>query len=210
MQNTAEFWDNIAEKYSRSPISDMDAYEYTLGRTRTYLSPDDRVLEVGCGTGSTALLLAENVAEITASDISENMIAIAQNKAQEQQNANVHFVASDVFGAALDDGPYDAVLALNLLHLLEDPRAAIQRLHGLLKPGGFFISKTVCQPGAGSSLKFRLMKMAIPVMQWMGKAPYVNFMAIRELEELITSEGFDIVETGNFPPPSRFVVARKV
>jgi len=47
-------------------------------------------------------------------------------------------------------------------------------------------------------------------MQWLGKAPYVRFMEIAELEHIISSEGFKIIETGNYPPPSRYIVARKV
>ena len=48
---TAEiaFWDNIAETYAARPVQNMDAYEETLARVRTYLRPDDAVLEVGCG-----------------------------------------------------------------------------------------------------------------------------------------------------------------
>ena len=57
MHKTAKFWDKAAAKYAKSPIEDIEAYNYTIGRTRSYLSPTDRVLEVGCGTGSTALLL---------------------------------------------------------------------------------------------------------------------------------------------------------
>ena len=58
MQQAETFWDGAAENYAKSPIRDVEAYNYTLERTRTYLSPTDKVLEVGCGTGSTALLLA--------------------------------------------------------------------------------------------------------------------------------------------------------
>ena len=80
MQNAARFWDKVAPKYAKSPIADMDAYTYTLERTRSYLSPDDTVLEVGCGTGSTALLLAGNVRHVTASDLSANMIEVGSEK----------------------------------------------------------------------------------------------------------------------------------
>ena len=54
--------------------------------------------------------------------------------------------------------------------------------------------------------------MILPLIQWIGKAPYVHFMAIGELEETIASGGFEIIETGNHPasPPSRYIVARKM
>lgn len=210
MQQAAEFWDNTAEKYAKSPIRDLEAYEYTLGRTRSYLTESDRVLEVGCGTGSTALLLAPDVTHITASDLSGSMIRIAERKASEQGVSNASFIASDLFGSALDQGSYDAVLALNMIHLLEDTPAAMKRIGELVKPGGMFISKTVCKPGKGTPLKFRLMLLILPIMQLLGNAPFVKFMEIAEVERHITDAGFKIIETGTYPPPSRFIVAKKL
>ncbi len=210
MQTAAEFWDKVAPKYAESPISDMEAYTYTLDRTRRYLAPNDTVLEVGCGTGSTALLLADGVEHITASDVSPNMIAVGVEKAREQGVSNIDFVTADLFDSVLDRGAYDAVLAHNMLHLLEDIPAAVRRIGGLLKPGGIFISKTVCRPGPGAPLKFRLMRVILPLMQMVGKAPSVNFMEIEDLEDCIASAGFAILESGNHPPPSRYIVARKL
>ena len=212
MQNAENFWDKIAAKYAKTPIADMDAYTCTLERTRSYLSPEDSVLEVGCGTGSTALLLAGDVRQITASDLSGNMIGAGSEKARDQGISNVKFVKAGLFDSAIENGPYDSILALNLLHLLEDTPAAIGRINGLLKPGGTFISETVCQPGSGAPFKFWLIKMILPLMQMIGKAPYVKFMEIAELEEIVSSGGFKIIETGNYPasPPSRYIVARKM
>lgn len=218
MVNAKKFWDGIAEKYAKNPIADIKSYNYTLERTRSYLSQDDKILEVGCGTGSTALLLSENVAHITASDLSANMIKIARQKASEQGIKNVSFIEADLQSDALDRKatneapPYDAILALNLLHLLTDAPAAIKTINTLLKPDGIFISKTVCQFGKGTSLKFRLIKLLLPLMQLIGKAPFVKFRTIKEHEEMITKAGFKIIETGNYPasPPNRYVVARKL
>ncbi|MCR9136761.1 MAG: class I SAM-dependent methyltransferase [Alphaproteobacteria bacterium] len=210
MQDSATFWDKAADKYAKSPIADEAAYAYTLERTRTYLSAGDNILEVGCGTGSTALLLAGDVGRITASDISSNMISIATEKAKSEGIQNVTFVTAALSDDTLDNGPYDAVLAHNLIHLLDDVPAALRGIHGLLKSDGVFISKTVCLPKSGAPFKFRLLKAIVPLMQWVGKAPYVNFMDTSELESLVTKAGFKIVETGTYPPPSRYIVARKI
>ena len=209
MTNAATFWDKTAEKYAESPIADLDSYNFTLERTRRYLSPNDRVLEVGCGTGSTALLLAGDVGRIVASDFSPKMIEIAQRKARDEGVTNAEFITADLLDDPVGDGPYDAVLAFNVLHLLPDSPAAIQRFHGLLKPDGLFISKTVCQPGKGAPLKFRLLKALLPVMQWVGLAPYVNFMSSRTLDDTIEAQGFKVIETHD-QAPSRYIVARKV
>lgn len=212
MVANAKFWDNAAEKYAKSPIGDMKAYEYTLGRTRTYLSPTDNVLEVGCGTGSTALLLAGNVKHITATDLSSEMIKIATQKAKDQNISNVTFTTAEMLENKADKELYDVVLAHNILHLLEDIPAALRKINGVLKPGGTFISKTVCDPGPNITLKMRLIKMVLPLAQFFGKAPYVEFMDVAELEARITAAGFKIVETGNHPVtplPSRYIVANK-
>ena len=49
MANAERFWNKIARKYSRDAIKDMASYEYTLGRTRSYLKPTDRGFRAGGG-----------------------------------------------------------------------------------------------------------------------------------------------------------------
>lgn len=211
MQNSATFWDRIAPKYATQPISNMDAYDQTLARARTYLHPDHKVLELGAGTGTTALRLADAVAHYTASDISSKMTEIGQDKADAAGVTNVKFVAGDVYDTELN-GKYDALVAFNLLHLIEDTDAGIARARDLLKPGGVLISKTPCRPGKGSPWKWRLMLMILPVLQWLGKAPFVNLMQAADWDKAVEKSGLKIVETGDYPtsPRNHFIVAKKV
>jgi ubiquinone/menaquinone biosynthesis C-methylase UbiE len=205
MRDSAEFWDKLADRYSKKPVKDMENYNKSLDCTRKHLSADDNVLEVGCGTGTTALLLAPSVKQITASDISSRMIAIAREKAATQEVENVRFDQSTLLDKDLAEGSFDVVMAFNFLHLLEDIPGAVRRVHELLKPGGSFISKTICLAEQGS-----LLRLFLAVMKPLGFAPYVDFLKVAELEEIITSTGFEIVESGSYPPspPSRFIVAR--
>ena len=57
-EQSPKFWDGIAERYAARPVTDEAAYADTLARVRSYLGPDDRVREIGCGTGSTTPRLA--------------------------------------------------------------------------------------------------------------------------------------------------------
>jgi ubiquinone/menaquinone biosynthesis C-methylase UbiE len=206
MPDTAAFWDKTADKYARQPIKDQAAYERTLESTRKRLSPGDEVLEVGCGTGTTALLLAPSVRRITATDISSRMIAIAREKAQAQGVENVRFDRATLFEGDLGDGPFDVVLAFNFLHLLEDIPGAVRRIDELLKPGGWFISKTVCL-----GERSRFWRIAVAAMRRVGLAPYVECLEAAELEEILTGAGFEVVEaaTTEASLPTRFIVARK-
>ena len=79
MTKAAKFWDKMARKYSRDAIKDMTSYEYTLERTKSYLKPTDRVLELGAGTSSTAMLLAADVAHYQSSDLSSEYARAAAN-----------------------------------------------------------------------------------------------------------------------------------
>lgn len=209
MTSSATFWDKHARGYAKSPISDMPAYEYTLGRTRSYLKDSDHALELGAGTGSTAIKLADAVKHLTVTDISGEMLEIGKERAAEAGVHNVNFVRAVAENAP--EGPFDVVMAHNLLHLVDNLENDLADIAWRVKSGGLFISKTPCIAEPGLGLKFGLMKRAIPLMQLFGKAPFVRFLHVAELEKMIDAAGFDIIETGNFPvrPPSRYIVARK-
>lgn len=55
MDQSTRFWDRMAERYSKRPIADEAAYQKKLLVTREHFEPHMEVLELGCGTGSTAI-----------------------------------------------------------------------------------------------------------------------------------------------------------
>lgn len=210
MQSSAQFWDGIAERYARRPVGDQAAYDYTLERVRSYLRPDQRVLELGCGTGTTALHLRDAVSCYTATDLAPSMIAIARQKKEQAGASNLRFSVCDIAGAPA--GPYDVVMAFNLFHLVGGLDGALARIHDSIRPGGLFISKTPCLKDSKSGFQRLMMRGMIPVMQLIGKAPkVVRFLSIAEWQARVEAAGFEIIETGNYPadPPSRFLVARR-
>ncbi|MBL1404968.1 MAG: class I SAM-dependent methyltransferase [Rhizobiales bacterium] len=206
VDNNPLFWDKIARKYAKQPIKDMKNYEATLARTKSYLKPDFTVLEVGAGTGSTALLLAPLVSHITVTDISSQMIEIGREKAKEQNIDNASFMVAEAFEAT-SKVKYDVVMAFNLLHLLEDIPAAVQKAASLTKKGGYFISKS----GAVGEMNFAI-KFMIKVMQKIGKAPYVSKVTHKELLGAFDNSGFEIIETDVYPKGgiNRYIVAKKL
>lgn len=144
MGQSTKFWDKIADRYLKQPIADVAAYEKKLQVTQEYFQPDMEVLEIGCGTGSTAIVHAPYVKHIRAIDFSANMIDIAQTRAAAQNISNLTFEQSSIDELDIPDQSLDAILGLSILHLLEDKEAAIAKVFDMLKPGGIFVTSTVC------------------------------------------------------------------
>jgi ubiquinone/menaquinone biosynthesis C-methylase UbiE len=161
----ARFWDRTARRYAADPIEDQDGYVPTVDRTRHYLLGTDTVLELGCGTGTTALQLAAHVSRIVATDLSSEMIAIAREKAAVQACGNAEFAVATPERASWPDGSFDAVLAFNLWHLFAVRTSALSHVQRVLKPGGLFVSKTPCLAEMNP-----LIRLALPMMQLVGKA----------------------------------------
>ncbi len=214
MTHGDEFWNGVAARYAARDVMDPKAYEETLARTRHHLSVGAHVLEVGCGTGATALRLSDAVASYIASDRSPGMIEQADMRLTAGRAPNLSLLCASLGEDVLHEaGPFDAVLAFNLLHLLPDLRAGLAQIHALTKPGGLFISKTLCPRGASMPLGYRAAFLALPLLQRMGKLPPgFRRLAVDELDAEIIRAGFEIIETGCYPerPPGRFVVARRV
>ena len=182
---SAEFWDRVAPGYSKQPIADTESYARKLAATQALMRPDMEVLEFGCGTGSTALEHAPHVAQIVATDVSAAMIDIGREKAALAGIDNLSFRQSGVEDFEAPDGSYDMVLALNLIHLLKDRAAALAKIHRLLKPGGIFISSTVCLAD-----RMWFLRPVIPIMQLLGKAPHVSFVSVDQMLREVAEAGF--------------------
>ena len=189
----ARFWDKASRKYATDTIGDQAGYERTLDRTRGLLKPDDRVLELGCGTGSTALRLAGDVQSYLATDISAGMIAIAEEKRSANPIPGLSFHTATAEAAMLDAGRFDAVLGFNYLHMVRDVPGTLRRIHSLLEADGLFISKTPCLGDMNPLISLVM----LPVMSAVGKAPYVSVFKQAEFCRQVSAAGFDILATEN-------------
>lgn len=186
------FWDRIARRYARQPVRDETAYQRKLTYVSELLQPSDRVLELGCGTGSTALRLAPLVAQYTATDGSSEMIEIAKDKAAGAPDLSLDFVQADAMRAP-NTHLYDAVLAFSLLHLVEDLSGTIGAIENHLIAGGVFVSKTHILKDGPIWLR---------AMVWLlgkvGLAPHVSHLSLKDLRAAIESAGFQIADVRFF------------
>ena len=203
------FWDQRARKYAAGTIGDVAGYERTLERTRAHIGAQDSVLELGCGSGSTALRLAEGAARFLATDISAEMIAIAREKLMETPVAGLTFRQATAERLAVEEARFDVVLGFNYLHLAGPPDETLGHIRELLVPGGLFISKTPCVSDMNP-----LVRLAVRVMQAIGKAPGVSRVSEQGLREALERAGFEVLVCERHASKGRddrpFIVARKV
>ncbi len=92
-----------------------------------------RVVDLGCGTGTLALLLAEEGYTMDALDFSPAMVALARTKLAGTR-ATVRL--GDAADPGLDPGSADVVLCRHVLWALPDPVAVVRRWVAALRPGG--------------------------------------------------------------------------
>ena len=144
------------------------------------------------------------VRHIRATDISDKMIGIANDKAAAANVPNVSFEARAVEDLDVANESVDAVLALSLLHLVEDKAAVIARIYDMLRQDGIFVSDTVC---LGDSMKwFRFVR---PSASGSVCLPLVQVFTRSDLEQNLKSAGFAIEHAWQPDEAVIFITARK-
>src|SRR5258708_33297542 len=94
------------------------------------LSPEAKVLEVGAGTGFQTANLSKSLRNLTASDISPDLLELAKKRAP-----NVHYYVMDAHDPDFPENSFDAIIGISILHHL-DWKLALTNYLRLLKPGG--------------------------------------------------------------------------
>lgn len=134
--NDADLWDREAKTFDDAPDHGLldqecrDAWRTLLLR---YLPPAPaRVADLGCGTGTLALLLAEDGYAVDGVDFSPEMVRRARSKAGHVAT----FVEGDAAEPPLPPASYDVVLCRHVLWALPSPLAVLERWIRLLDPTG--------------------------------------------------------------------------
>lgn len=135
------FWDRAAIFY------DLFGYIYNgkvnkrlCAAVLELIEGGDRVLECACGTGMISAAAAPKCRGLTATDYSEGMLKLAKRRLRRFDNAKVCF--ADITKLDFDDESFDAVIAANVIHLLDDPRTALDELSRVCKKDGKLIIPT--------------------------------------------------------------------
>lgn len=201
-----KFWDRTANHYESEEKKDRQTYLNIIEKTRGYLKANDVVMDYGCGTGLVSNEIAGNVKLVHAIDISSKMIEIAENKAIGRKIQNIDYAYTTIFDKKYNSGSFNVILAFHILHLLEDPQKVVKRINELLKPGGLLISATPCMG------ERPFLNGIFSIGGKLGIIPIIKSFKLPELEYLITTENFELVETECLHQKSQqyFIIAKKL
>lgn len=97
---------------------------------------DERVLDVGCGAGHTALAFAPRVREVVGLDLTEAMLAEASALAARRGIRNLRTEQGDAMALPHADASFDLVTCRQCAHHFERPALALREIARVLRPGG--------------------------------------------------------------------------
>jgi ubiquinone/menaquinone biosynthesis C-methylase UbiE len=157
------------------------------------IQPGHRVLDVGCGTGTLAVLIKQIVpdAEVVGLDIDPEVLALARNKAR-AAGVEIHFVEGLAYDPPLEEGSFDRIVSTLVFHHLTtaDKRKTLERARALLRPGGEI---HIGDWGAPQNAAMHAVSWIVRVLDGL-ETTSANFKGM--LPSLMREAGFaDVVET---------------
>jgi len=141
------FWDNVAGVYDVFVnVINRKTHKELKKIVADLIAPDDEVLECACGTGLLSAVIAPACSQLTATDFSGKMLEKAEKNCSDLHN--ITFAQADITALDFPDGSFDKVVAGNVIHLLDDPMAALRELNRVCRNGGTLIIPTYMNKSA--------------------------------------------------------------
>ena len=146
------FWDKLSFVYDlMETLYNRKVFIETGVKVAEYIDRKDVVLECACGTGAISVYIAPKCKKLFASDFSVGMLKKASKKCRKFHN--VIFKKADITNLKCKDNRFDKVVAGNVIHLLDDPKKALDELERVVKPGGKIIIPTYINMVTESSMR---------------------------------------------------------
>ena len=154
------FWDKVSGVYDLfETVYNGKVYQGLGKKVAEIIGQNDIVLECACGTGAISKYLAPRCRQLIATDFSEGMLKQTAKKCRKYSNIKLR--RADMTHLKCRDNRFDKVVAGNVIHLLEEPHAAIKELERVCKAGGKIIIPTYINASTGvNKTAVRLLELA--------------------------------------------------
>ena len=159
------YWDAAAASFDDEPDHGLRAERTRAawaGLLNSWVSsPQQDVLDIGCGTGSLSLLLAEAGHRVTGVDLAPRMVEEARRKL-EAAGLPGRFLVGDAMAPPTGSQRFDVVLSRHLIWTVPDPEAALRDWVARLRPGGRLVLVEGRWAEAGSPVPYAEGAEALP------------------------------------------------
>jgi len=187
-----EYWSKFANTFNEDQKYIVGgAVQHALKEKLSEESDLGELIEFGCGAGFFTKDIAANASHVMATDLSDEMLAIARTQLKDLLNVTIE--KADCEKTAFPDGKFSSVFMANLVHVIENPLLALQESHRILKDGGLLLIVNYTGYGVNPLEKI---KMGIRFIRKWGK-PLSYFrgkLSPDELCSLVESAGFKVEE----------------
>lgn len=175
-------YDRLWRGYTERTLSEL--------LVRAYIEPEDRVLDVGCGTGSFAeqLVRANQRQHIVGVDASEKMLARARRKLEDFPN--VSFVQAASHELPFEAGEFNVVVTSSTLHYFRRPVETLADIKRVLAPGGRLYLLDWCRDHTSTRIRDAVLRIIDPA--------HVRCYSGAEVERMILEAGLEMPRLETF------------
>jgi len=179
-----------------------------------YITVGDKTLDIGCGTGTLAILCAEKGALMTGLDISPHMLDIAREKIQERGLADriqLIEMSTTEMDKAFNDETFDKIVGTLVFSELypDEQKYALAEAYRTLKKGGLIIIADEIKPDSLAKRVFQSL-VRIPLVMITYIVTQTSTKALKDVNSLLTDAGFRIIyQERTFLDSFGLYVARK-
>ena len=166
--------------------NDMELIETFLSKQKAL----GRTLEVGCGNGTYSKILILEAENLTATDFSDEMVAVAKERLKGVENVRVE--KANCFNLSYPDSSFNTVFMANLLHIIREPEKAVAEGKRVLKKNGKLIVISFTTEGMTF---FNRLGMIYRYLKTYGKpSPTAQTLTVQKTRDMVKNCGFEIEE----------------
>lgn len=186
MGNKKTFWDKFAFAYDIAESLNKKVYRDMLSGIVKVIPENAKVLECAAGTGAISIAVAQKAKKVYCTDLSLPMLEQAKRKAFNKGIRNIAFEERNLLSLPDKNESYDIVIAANVVHLLDNPHAALNELWRVTKKGGLLIVPTFLTSNSNGGFAF-----LVKCYKLLGFNPVQNYSVI-QYRKMIKDSGLPL------------------